>query len=355
MSRSKPSTQVSLLASLPLFWQLQLAGWGTFAVLSLPLKLLALGSFRAAVLASACQLPLSIALTAALRRFYQWVQPSRQTFFRAALIVWVASATVCAIDACASIPLARLLDSPAHSDLIESAFYFFRFAVYLGWSLTYFLIKAQQQTREQAFQAAVADERHRFELLRYQLNPGFLANSLTAIAREMTQNVTAAHAMTLRLADFYQSTLRQATQGKPTTIGDEVNLLRTYLELERLRQPDVIRARFEIDDALLDLPLPPVLLLPLVEKAVKSGRGSADEPLEITVTIQRNPDGLILFEIAHTHRPHGTRPPFAEAIPDAADVRANLERYYPGRHQFSLSRDSLKERATLCLPLGARD
>lgn len=355
MSRVPRSPPAPSPVTLSLFWQLQFAGWGAFAVLSLPLKQLAFGSLGSAALLTVYQLPLSLALSAALRRFYQWAQPTRRSFARAALIVWVACAAVCAVDTGVSIPLTRLLGIPTRSDLVEPALYFFRFAVYLGWSLAYFLIRAQLLAREQAFQAAVAEERHRFEILRHQLNPGFLTQSLSAIAQEMTQNVAAAHAMTLQLADYCQGALRQTAQKRPTTIGDEVALLRTYLELERLRQHGCLLTRFEVQESLLDLPLPPILLLPLVEKALRSGGGTTEKPLEITVTIRRNPDGLVLLEIAHTHRPLGTRPPFAtpEAATDAADVRANLERHYSGRYRFALSRDSLRERATLCLPLGA--
>lgn len=340
-----------LSARLPLFWQLQLAGWGAFAVLSLPLKQLAFGALGPAALISACQFPLSLGLSLGLRAIYRRTQPPRRSYVQAGLIVLAACAAASAVDSLLSISLTRQLGHPVRSDVVEAAFYFFRFAVYLGWSLAYFLIKAQRQTREQAFQTAIAEERHRFELLRYQLNPGFLAKSLTAISQEMTQNVAAAHAMTLRLADFYQNTLRQTAQGKPTTIGDEVALLRTYLELERLRQHDAVLARFAVDESLLDVPLPPILLLPIAERAVKSGHGTAEEPLEVSITIQRNADGLVSFEIARTRRPRGSRQPFTEAHPEVADVRASLERYYPGRYRFGVTRDSLKERTTLCLPL----
>ncbi|MBI2518681.1 MAG: histidine kinase [Opitutae bacterium] len=351
MPRPSRFTQIPVFARLSLFWQLQLAGWGAFAVLALPLKQLAFGSMRAAVLISVFQFPLSLALSAALRRFYLRVAPAGQTFGRAALLVWVACAGVCTIDTGISIPLTRQFGIATRSDLVEPAMYFFRFAVYFGWSLAYLLIKTQRQTREQAFQTAVAEERHRFELLRYQLNPGFLAKSLAAIAQEMNENVAAAHAMTLRLADFYQGALRQTARERPATIGDEVALLRTYLELERLRQHGALLARFAVDESLLDLPLPPILLLPIAEKAVKSGHGTVEEPLEVSVTIQCNPDGLVAFEIARTRRTRGSRQPFAEASPEVADVRANLERYYPGRYRFNVSRDSLRECTTLCLPL----
>ena len=163
----------------------------------------------------------------------------------------------------------------------------------------------------------------------------------------------AARAMSTQLADFYRNTIRQADQLRPTTIGDEIALVRAYLEIERLRQVGALRVRFEVDDTLLTQPLPPVLLLPLAEKAVQEGRGTATQPLEITVTVQRTSDGLVLLEVANSGRLGQSRAPMPVATArDVADVQASLERHYPGRYRFALSQDSLQTRATVCVPLG---
>jgi hypothetical protein len=95
------------------------------------------------------------------------------------------------------------------------------------------------------------------------------------------------------------------------------------------------------------------LLLPLAEKAVQDGRGTPAQPLEITVTVQRTPDELVMLEVANTGRFGPSRAPMpVAAAADVPDVRASLERNYPGRYRFSLSQDSLKARATVCVPLG---
>lgn len=345
-------TPPPLLSRVPLFWQLQLAGWGTFALLSLPLKQAGFGSWGSAWLVTAGQLPLSLALSTALRWFYRRTQPARRTFPVAAGVVLVACTAAGTFDASLSNALTRLMDFSARSELVGTGLYFFRTATYLIWSLGYFAIKAQSQTREQAFQAAVAEERHRLELLRYQLNPRFLTQSLKAISQEIAQNPATANAMTLRLADFYQSTLRQNSQGRPATIGDEVALVRAYLELERLRQRDALRVEYAIDESLLASPLPPTLLLPLVEKAVRQGRGTVLEPLTVTLTVQRITDGQVRLEVANSRRQHGSHQPFTESAgPETVDIRTSLDRHYPGLHRFTLSQDSLSERATLCLPL----
>lgn len=342
----------SPFARVSLFWQLQLAGWVTFAVLSFPIKLLGYGSAGSALAVTVCQLPIGLALSTGLRRFYHWANPSARPLPRAFGLVLLACAVAGTLDAAISNPLNRSLGVANQSELLGPALFFFRAAIYLMWSLGYFAIKAQLQARDQSLQAAVAEEKHRLELLRYQLNPRFLVHSLRTIGQEIGQNPAAANAMALRLAEFYQGMLRQNRSESPATIGDELALVRTYLELERLRQRDALRVDYVIDESLLKLPLPPIVLLPLVEKAVRQSRGTALEPLTLTITVQPRADGQILLEVANSRRQHGTHQPFPEAAPvENVDIRTSLDRHYPGRHRFTQTQDSLSERATLCLSL----
>lgn len=346
MPTISPPPSISPWKRLSLFWQVQLAGWIGFAVLSMPLKQAVYGSLEAALLFTAYQLPLAIVLTTGLRWFYLWARPERRPFSMAVLTTLAAAAVASALDTSVSLPLNRLLPIRPESTLEGLALYAFRSALYIIWSLGYLLIRALLRSREQAFVAAVAGERHRFELLRYQLNPAFLAKSLATISRETTGN---AREMTELLADYYRATVRQSDQGRPTAIGDEIALLKAYLGIERLHRPEALNVRFEIDETLLGEPLPPVLLLPLAELALREGGGTPARPLEIVITVQRTDDGQILLEVANSGRVGGRR----AADGDVTDVRAALERYYPGRHGFALTEDSFAARATLLLPLKA--
>ena len=72
------SFSTAIPARAPLFWQLQLLGWGGFTLVSLPLKEAVYGSFEAALLISAYQLPLSIGLTCLLRAYYRRAHPGQR-------------------------------------------------------------------------------------------------------------------------------------------------------------------------------------------------------------------------------------------------------------------------------------
>lgn len=345
MSSASPTAFRPTPFRLSLFWQLQLGGWGALAVLSIPLKELAYGTLTNALLISTYQFPLSLALSAALHRFYLRTRAFERRPAGFVTFVLAGSLVTGLIDTAVSAPLNHLLRIDPMTPLVESGMYFFRPAIYLIWSLAYLLIKTMRSAREQAFQTAIADERHRLELLRYQLNPDFLARSLAAISHEIAENPAAARGMAARLGAFYQNTLRHTDRDHTATIGDELDLVRAYLDLESLRRPGALHVDFAVDESLRALPLPPVMLLPLAEQAVKAG-GTPTAPLSITVTAERTPDGQILLEVANSG------PPAQAAAPSAVtDLHARLEQLYAGHYRFSLRQDSFTTRATICLPL----
>jgi hypothetical protein len=342
-------------ARTPLFWQLHLLGWGSFALLSLPLKQSVYGSSEAALLITAYQLPLSIGLAFLLRLYYRRTRPAQRPFWLAAGLVLGGCMAAGAFDVMISIPLNHRLGFFGPAELLDSGLYFFRTAAYVIWSLGYFLMKALLLNRAIAFRAAVAQERHRFELMRYQLNPAFLARSLATISHQIGANPATAKAMTTKLGDFYQNTLRHVENGRTATIRDELALVRTYFEIEQLRVgPSALAVNYEVDEQLLNLPLPPILLLPLAEKAARDGRATPGQPLEITVTIQRADNGFTLLEVSHSGRIDPSNPPFAKpADAGPADIRANLDRHFGNSYRLNLSQDSFRVRASLWLPLMA--
>lgn len=336
-----------------LFWQLQLIGWGAFALLSLPIKQAVYAAWGTSLLITVYQLPLSLGLSGLLRLFYRRNRPDEQANWIAALVVFGGCLAAGAADVLASIAVNRLTGLDDTALIPETGLYAFRSAVYLIWSLAYFLTKALLRNRALAFQSAVADEQHRLELMRYQLNPNFLARSLSAISHQIGVNPASARAMAARLAEFYQNTLRHTERGQTATIGDELALVRAYLDIEQLRRGEgTLQVNYAVDDSLLSRPLPPVLLLPLAEKAVHSGGRTDGKPLEITLTVQRANDGQVLLEVSHSGRLDRSNPPFTRAgDPVAPDVRATLDQHFPGRYRYSLSQDSFRVRASVWLPL----
>ena len=86
------------------------------------------------------------------------------------------------------------------------------------------------------------------------------------------------------------------------------------------------------------------------------GVATSEDLVRIRLTFRRGPDGNVLIEVANSGRLHATSLAKSDANPgesDITDIRAALDRHYPGRHKFSFTEDSFTARATLVLPLMA--
>jgi LytS/YehU family sensor histidine kinase len=106
-------------------------------------------------------------------------------------------------------------------------------------------------------------------MLRYQLNPHFLFNTLNSISTlVLLKQTDQANAMLTRLSSFLRYTLINPPTGR-VTVAQEVETLKLYLGIELMRFEERLRTTFRIDEACKDGLLPSLLLQPLVENAIK--------------------------------------------------------------------------------------
>ena len=142
----------------------------------------------------------------------------------------------------------------------------------LCWSALYFGIKyyeSKQQQQEAVLKAVTLAQEAQLKMLRYQLNPHFLFNTLNAISTLIldNQNRTANRAV-MRLSEFLRYTLDQDPM-KRVTLRQEIEALDLYLGTERLRFGERLRLEYAIEAVALDALLPSLLLQPIVENALK--------------------------------------------------------------------------------------
>jgi len=106
--------------------------------------------------------------------------------------------------------------------------------------------------------------------LRAKINPHFLYNALNSIASLATTDARKTEQMALALSDFFKYAINRE-QKQLNTLSEELNAIRTHLEIEKVRLGD--RLSFEIDcpAELLDIQIPQLLIQPLVENAIKHG------------------------------------------------------------------------------------
>jgi hypothetical protein len=158
----------------------------------------------------------------------------------------------------------------------------------LAAAVNYLLIEAERvrqlETRELETRLMAQDAELR--MLRTQVDPHFLFNSLNSISALTSIDPGAARAMTLRLAGFFRQSLGLHADRK-VPLGRELDLVREFLAIEQVRFGERLRFEAEVTPDAAACLVPPMLLQPLVENAVKHGIGQMIEPGRIQIRAVR--------------------------------------------------------------------
>ena len=128
--------------------------------------------------------------------------------------------------------------------------------------------RAAQARREQELRELAAHSE--VKALRAQINPHFLFNALNTLADLTHEDPQAAEATIVNLAQVFRFAL-EATNRETVTLGEELDFVKSYLEIERTRFEDKLRYEIHVPDSLRDVRIVPMLIQPLVENAVKHG------------------------------------------------------------------------------------
>jgi LytS/YehU family sensor histidine kinase len=156
----------------------------------------------------------------------------------------------------------------------------------LCWSGLYFGFKIHerlQHEREATLAASALAQEAQLKMLRYQLNPHFMFNTLNAISTLVLdgQNRIANLAVS-RLSEFLRYTLDQDPM-KKVTLRQELDALNLYLGIEKLRFGDRLKLEFDVDERSETALVPSLLLQPLVENAMKYAIAPQEEGGRVTV------------------------------------------------------------------------
>ncbi|MGE8142354.1 sensor histidine kinase [Novosphingobium sp. NPDC080210] len=269
------------------FWRLQAAGWSG-AMLLRAASGLANGqpaSYLVLVLISTIT---GLSLTLILSVIY------RQLINRRPLITWGVTALV--------LPMATALyafvDTWVNSLYMGTgsgfaqryiSVFYFDATLMLAWSALYYMINFFLQIEEQNDQLLQLENQAtqaQLAMLRYQLNPHFLFNTLNSISTlVLLKQTEPANAMLSRLSSFLRYTLVNEPTGR-VTVAQEVDTLKLYLEIERMRFEERLRTRFQIEPDTEAALLPSLLLQPLVENAIKYAVSPQELGAEITIAAQ---------------------------------------------------------------------
>lgn len=270
------------------FWRLQLIGWGGALILrsmSLLANNLPLTALVQPVIATITGFSISLVLSVIYRLLIR----------KRVLITWgftllalpIAVALHAFIDGWV-ISLWRVDADTSFAQIFVGVFYLD--ATLLGaWTALYYMVNFYLQVEEQNDQLIRLENQAtsaQLAMLRYQLNPHFLFNTLNSISTlVLLKQTEPANAMLSRLSSFLRYTLINKPSAR-VTVEQEVETLQLYLDIERMRFEERLRTTFTIDPATEAALLPSLLLQPLVENAIKYAVSQQEAGAEITVASQ---------------------------------------------------------------------
>jgi sensor histidine kinase YesM len=187
-------------------------------------------------------------------------------------------------------------------------------------------------------------------LLQAQIEPHFLFNTLSNIAGLIHQDPAAAEQTLLNLTTLLRSSLKR-TREDATTLAEELEIAQAYLEINAIRMQGRLSYHIRCDPQLSSLPLPPLLVQPLIENAIKHGIDPKEEGGSIDVSA-RIEDNEVHIDITDTGAGIEANQPTAGTGTGLKNVRERLRVLYGDRGDLTLTDNQPHGMiATLVLPL----
>ncbi|MBV8809880.1 MAG: histidine kinase [Acidobacteriaceae bacterium] len=204
---------------------------------------------------------------------------------------------------------------------------------------------------ERSKRAELLSRESELKALKAQVNPHFLFNSLNSISALTSVDPARARDMCIRLSDFLRNSLRL---GERVSIpfAEELALLTTYLEVEQVRFGQRLRIAQDFDSGCADCDVPPLLVQPLVENAIKHGIATLVDGGEIALTGRRNGQNLrvVVENPFDPDAPATRRTGFG-----LVSVRNRLEARYGGAARLQIEVGDKTYRVILSLPCGGKE
>ena len=271
------------------FWVLQSVGWTGFFMLR---TLNGIATAQGAtfiihtLLLTATGYSLTLLMGAAYRRLIR--QKALVTWPATVAIVLLAAAVFSAIETWSHATFVKPGAMPVGLEFFSAIL--LDFALLAAWSALYYSINYYLLLEEQADRMVLLEHQAsaaQLAMLRYQLNPHFLFNTLNSISTlVLLKQTERANAMLSRLASFLRYTLVNESAAQ-VTLSQEIETLKLYLEIEKMRFEDRMRPSFNVDPAAMHARVPSLLLQPLVENAIKYAVTPQEGGADIAVDARR--------------------------------------------------------------------
>lgn len=325
------------------FWSFQLAGW-TIWIVMLVLRDLTfvpqeyiferIGVFVVDAL-------IGILLTTVLRYVYRavWDQPVYLRVFAVFFGCWLASQAWRPIKV-----MITDTDFGASVDLTGYGWATFSnwlpvsMSILLIWSVLYFFLKYYQlfqKEKEKSLRSESLAHEAQLRMLRYQLNPHFLFNTLNAISTLiLIQSTDQANAMVTRLSKFLRYSLEHDPLDK-VDLSHEISSLNLYLDIEKVRFEERLKVEIDLEPGTEKALVPSMILQPMVENSIKHAIARSENGGSIWIQAQRCNHNALCITVADDG-PGSIDHPTSIGV-GLKNIRDRLQEIYGEQHKAEFS------------------
>jgi sensor histidine kinase YesM len=318
------------------FWVLQSIGWtGYFTLRSLSGIANSMGAMFVVhtLLLTATGYSLTLLMASIFRRVI--AMRALLTAILSLIVVIVASSAFSFIETWSFATFLKPNSKPVGVEYLGAIL--LNFSLLAAWSALYYGINYYLLLEEEIDQRVKLEGQAstaQLAMLRYQLNPHFLFNTLNSISTlVLLKQTERANAMLARLSSFLRYTLINEPTAQ-VTLAQEVETLKLYLEIEKMRFEDRLRPHFRIEPSTIGARLPSLLLQPLVENAIKYAVTPSETGADIWIKAERQGQG-VRIEVADSGA--GTASGFTSHESTGvglANIRDRLAQAYGAAHGF---------------------
>ena len=217
------------------------------------------------------------------------------------------------------------------SECVDTRLLAYLAIVTLGWSARYFTLYRTRHLHASDLETRLA--RTHLQVLKMQLQPHFLFNTLNAIAELVHTDPEAADLMITRLGRLLRLSLDHAGH-QVIPLRQEADFLRVYIEIEQVRFQDRLQIVWDLASETLEAAVPTLLWQPVLENAIRHGVTPLAGRGRIVIASRREGDDLVL-EIRDNGRGLPAEDAFREGV-GLRNIRERVEQLYGRRARFQL-------------------
>ncbi|MFH1196977.1 MAG: histidine kinase [bacterium] len=339
------------------FWILNILFWIVYSLIFLPYAYYVYGNNITKIILALGNVLFGFVVTSIMRLVYHRFSFNRHSFLFLAIVVVIVSFIGVMIWYRLD-DLLRITFVGWEKGIKTKSFFQFFYEVawstpiFLTWSFLYFALKLWREwdtQRERIEKADALAAKANLDMLRYQLNPHFIFNTLSSLRAMTVKDPLKARDMITKISEFLRYTLVDDAKNE-VSLNEEIDAIKNYLEIEKIRLEDQLELSYNIHPLAGEYPVPAFILNPIVENAIKHGT-EKNRLLKIEIIANILPDKSLKLELINSgklvNNKNGDESNGLSI--GLANVKQRLSLQYPGNSNFSIEERDGKVFTTIIL------